>query len=95
MKTIKQLTREVEDVQNACNLSGVLHGAAAAAVSLRAVLPSMSTGGINRHPIMRAWAYKIGDLSGLFEVDVKYPTDELRLLLEAPDTAQDLIDAAA
>ena len=43
---------------------------------------------VNRHPIMRAWAHKIADFSGL---DVSgYPFEELRLILAAPDTAADM-----
>lgn len=92
MKTIKQLAKDAEDVQNACNLSGVLHGAAAAMGALREVLPGMSTGAYNRHPIMRAWAHKIADLSGL---DVGgSPAEELRLILAAPDAAGDMAPRA-
>lgn len=89
MKTIKQLAKDAEDVQNGCNLSGILHGAATAATELRAVLgPATSTGAVNRHPIMRAWAHKIADLAGLESYG--YPAEELRLIHLAPDAPGDI-----
>lgn len=84
MKTIKELAHDAETVQNACNLSGILHGAADAMTELRRLAPGLSTGAYNHHPIMRAWAHKIADLSGL-SVD-GYPADELRAIIAAPDS---------
>lgn len=84
---LKTLAIDAEGVQNACNLPGVLHGAAAAAVELRAILEmpgstlDRSTGAVNRHPVMRAWAHKIADLSGLYVTG--YPADELRAIKAA------------
>lgn len=88
MKTIKELAREVAEIQNASNLSGVLHGAAAAIVELRDALPGLSTGAYNRHPIMRAWSSKIADLSGNYMGN--YPADELAMILAAPDSDEDV-----
>ena len=82
MKTIKELARDVETAQNACNLSGILASAAEAIKDLRAALPGLSTSALNLHPIMRAWSSKIADLTGNY--DGSYPAEELRLILAAP-----------
>jgi hypothetical protein len=58
-RTLKQLAQESLDVQDACNLSGVLHGAYEAMLSLRKL------GVYNaQHPIMQLWADKIAHLTG-------------------------------
>jgi hypothetical protein len=72
---MRDLVKEAIDVQDACNLAGVLLGAHNAARELRALLPAADTGFINRHPVMRAWACKIADLSGNY--DGAYPLEEL------------------
>lgn len=74
-KTMAELLQDVERAQNGCNLSGILQSAAAAIKDLREILPAADTGVINRHPIMRAWASKIADLSG--NPDGAYPLAEL------------------
>jgi len=61
-RTIEQLAQEVLDVQDACNLSGVLGSAYRAACDLRRVLDA-GTDTINRHPIMVLWADKIAHLT--------------------------------
>ena len=88
MKTLKDLVQDVERAQNGCNLSGILHSAAAAIIELRAVMPSASTTTINNHPIMRAWSSKIADLSGNY--DGAYPLEALRAILSAPDSDLDV-----
>lgn len=62
--TMKQLAREALDVQNACNLSGVVHGFSRAISHLRALLPDAGTDEINHHPICILWADKISSLTG-------------------------------
>lgn len=62
--TLAKLAREALDVQNACNLTGVVHSFSRACSALRAALPGADTQTINRHPICVLWAAKIADLTG-------------------------------
>jgi len=67
-KSIQQLAQEALDVQDACNLSGVVHGFSRAITDLRAVLiqagiMSCGTDVINQHPICVLWADKIAHLT--------------------------------
>ena len=64
MKTLKQLADEAMRVQDACNLSGVVHSFSRAITDLRACLPEASTDTINGHPICVVWADKIAHLTG-------------------------------
>jgi hypothetical protein len=66
-RTMADLAREALQVQNACNLSGVVHSFSRAITRLRVLLEAEGKGGtanINHHPICQAWASKIVDLSG-------------------------------
>jgi hypothetical protein len=66
-RTMKELAQEALDVQNACNLSGVVHSFARAMTDLRAVAEAEGWAGtqnINTHPICQLWADKIADLTG-------------------------------
>ena len=68
MRTIRELAKEAIEVQNASNLSGVVHSFAKAMTDLREaanVEGWASTEKINTHPIAIVWAGKIADLSGL------------------------------
>lgn len=62
-RTLAQLAREALDVQNACNLSGVVHSYARALSRLRSLLPEASTRTINTHPISQLWADKCAHLT--------------------------------
>lgn len=64
---LRRLAQEALQVQDACNLSGVLHGAYRAACSLRVcgTPDGLGTLETNHHPIMLLWASKIADLAGL------------------------------
>lgn len=62
-KTIKQLASDALLVQNACNLSGVVHGFGRAITDLRAALPNAGTDAINTHPVCVLWADKIASLT--------------------------------
>ncbi len=67
MKTIKDLAQEAINVQDACNLSGVVHGFSRAITDLRAHLeqePGFSTDKLNTHPICILWSDKIASLTG-------------------------------
>lgn len=63
-KTMKELAREALAVQDACNLSGVVHGFSRAITNLRELLPNAGTDAINHHPVCLLWADKIAHLTG-------------------------------
>lgn len=63
MRTLKQLAQEALDVQNACNLTGVLHSFAKAASELRQILNVGNDEAAN-HPIMKLWSDKVASLTG-------------------------------
>jgi len=62
-KTLTDLAREALQVQDACNLSGVVHGFSRAITRLREALPNAGTDEINTHPVSVLWADKIAHLT--------------------------------
>lgn len=64
-RTLEELAQEALRVQDACNLSGVVHGFSRAMHDLFDTLHAQGAGTdeINRHPIAQAWASKVHDLS--------------------------------
>ena len=65
-KTLKELAKEAYDVQDACNLSGVVFGFARAMESLCACLPNTSER--NTHPIVILWIDKLNHLAGIQDI---------------------------
>lgn len=63
MKTLKDLAQDALFVQDACNLSGVVHSFSRAMTDLRANLPNASTDEINQHPIAVMYSSKIQSLT--------------------------------
>ena len=66
MRTLAELAREALLVQDACNLSGVVHGFSRAMTDLREHLEAeggFSTEKLNRHPICVLWADKVVHLT--------------------------------
>jgi hypothetical protein len=63
MKTLSQLAQDALNVQDACNLSGVVHGFSRAMTDLRELLPKAGTDEINTHPISVMWSNKIASLT--------------------------------
>jgi len=66
MKTIKQLAQEALDVQDACNLSGVIHSWSRAIGELwkhTEGVPRRGTAWVNLHPINQLWADKVASLT--------------------------------
>jgi len=67
MRTLQDLAREALQVQDACNLSGVVHGFSRAVTELREILRAtggdLSTDAVNQHPVCKLWASKIHDLA--------------------------------
>lgn len=64
-RTLEQLAAEVMVIQDACNLSGVVHAFSRSISRLRALLPQASTDAINNHPICVMFASKISSLTSL------------------------------
>jgi hypothetical protein len=70
-RTMADLAREALAVQDACNLSGVVHGFSRSISRLRALLEAEGKGGtdaVNGHPICQLWADKIASLAGVQDV---------------------------
>jgi len=66
-RTMADLAREALQVQDACNLSGVVLGFARSISRLRVLLREQGNEGtdnINLHPICQLWADKIRSLAG-------------------------------
>jgi len=61
---IRKLAKDAILVQDACNLSGVVHGFSRAMTALREALPEAGTDEINRHPISVLYSSKIASLTG-------------------------------
>lgn len=71
-RTMTDLAKEALQVQDACNLSGVVHSFSRAITRLRALLEAEGKGGtdaVNRHPICSLWADKISTLTGSSGID--------------------------
>jgi hypothetical protein len=70
MRTLQELAKEALDVQDTCNLSGVVHSFSRVMTELR---PHCSgTGQLNTHPICVLFADKIRDLTHHGEVGVDW-----------------------
>jgi hypothetical protein len=61
-RTLKDLAKEALAVQDACNLSGVVHGFARFMSDLCEM--GLDTNARNRHPITLLWVDKVAQLSG-------------------------------
>ena len=61
-RTLKELAKEAIEVQDACNLSGVVHGWSRAMSELFELLKD-GTESKNTHPINQLWASKCHDLA--------------------------------
>lgn len=79
MKTMKELAQEALDVQNACNLSGVVHGMSRVMTTLweHAKEQKQGTDWVNTHPCAILWAHKICHLTkiehiGMPNIDKAY-----------------------
>lgn len=70
MKTLKDLAKEAIEIQDASNLSGVVHSFSRTLTTLRDILseksdvPYFSTRSLNEHPIAILYASKIASLTG-------------------------------
>lgn len=62
---LKKLAQEALFVQDACNLSGVVHAFSRALTVLRAMPECAGTYWLNTHPICIMYASKIASLTGV------------------------------
>ena len=66
MEALRELAQQGVVVQDAVNLSGLVHAWSDAVARLRAALdPCAGTDRINCHPISQLWADKLASLAGL------------------------------
>ena len=61
---MRELYRDAILVQDACNLSGVVHAFSRAMTKLRELYPAKSTEWYNTHPIAVMYSSKIASLTG-------------------------------
>lgn len=61
----KGLAQEALNIQDGCNLSGIVHGFSRAISTLRKICPDKGTDWYNQHPICVLWADKIAQLAGV------------------------------
>ena len=65
-RTLAQLAKEAIEIQDACNLSGLVHGWHRSIIELREELGKQGifdTDKINQHPINVMWVSKLADLA--------------------------------
>jgi hypothetical protein len=62
-RTLAELAREALTIQNASNLSGLVHGWSRSMTRLRELLPNADTRTINYHPVSKMWASKVHELT--------------------------------
>ena len=85
MRTLKELAKEAYDVQDACNLSGVVHSLAKAVGELWAQPDCEGTDWVNTHPVTVLFVDKLASLAGCQDVGndaVTKAYDEVRRLME-------------
>ncbi len=63
MATLKDLAKSALNVQDACNLTGVVHSFSKILTELRALEPDKGTDYFNRHPISVLFSSKIASLT--------------------------------
>jgi hypothetical protein len=63
MKSLQELAREAILIQDACNLSGLVHDFPDVLNTLREIYPTSQS--IAYHPIVKLWVSKIHDLAGM------------------------------
>lgn len=68
-KTIKDLANEALLVQDACNLSGIVHSFSRAITRLRELYPDKGTEFYNTHPVCVLFSDKIASLTGSVGMD--------------------------
>lgn len=89
-RTIAQLAREAYIVQDACNLSGVLLGAARAVLELREIASAegKSWEWVDHHPVMCLWADKIAHLTGTQRLGTDSVMDAYNVIHKLMETSE-------
>lgn len=64
-RTLRDLCQDVLSVQDACNLSAVVHAWSRSIIRLRQVLDNPGTEVVNNHPINLLYADKVAHLTGM------------------------------
>lgn len=79
--TIQEHAREAIEVQNACNLTGVVHAFSRAMHALREANPNEGTEFFNTNPIVTLFLSKLCSLNrGYFECDYLHASDACEAL---------------
>jgi hypothetical protein len=81
-RTIRELAREALQVQDACNLSGVVHAFARAMSDLLKHPECTGTDWANTHPVAVLYADKIAHLTGTQSLDTEKIWDAYRFAQE-------------
>jgi hypothetical protein len=83
--SLSRLAKLALDVQDACNLSGVIHSWSRSITELRSLCPDLGTDDINRHPINVLFSDKVVHLTGSGDVgDFTKAYDECVSLSQLP-----------
>lgn len=69
--TIQDLAKQAIEIQNACNLSGIVHAFSKAVTVMRTEL-KMDTPTCNRHPVTVLFLDKLNSLAGIQPLDTEY-----------------------
>lgn len=80
MRTVKQLAQEALEIQNASNLSGVVHSFSRAMTELRENNPNRSTEFFNTHPIAILFIDKLCSLARMEQNNCYRAYDEVEEL---------------
>lgn len=81
VRTLRELAQAALQVQDACNLSGVVQAYARVLSRLWKLLPEAGTKQINEHPIAQLWADKVAHLTGT-QFDSSWSTRAYRAVHE-------------
>lgn len=63
-RTLAELAQEAIEIQDACNLSGLVFGWARCMERFNQLLPGIGTDARNKHPIHYLWSDKLASLTG-------------------------------
>jgi hypothetical protein len=62
-RTLKELAQEAIGIQDAVNLSGLVHAWSKAVTELREACPDLGTSSINFHAVNALWSFKVHSLA--------------------------------
>lgn len=80
--SLSELANDALFVQDACNLSGVVHSFSTAMTRLRELIPGKDTDFYNRHPIAVMYSSKLADMTKCYDngtfIDAMETCEELK-----------------